>query len=87
MKLLNIFVILFLLGVVISPGIGAEAAPGNSNSIVNVSAASTDISHADLIAFVDNAVAYAKANGKETAIKEFNTLTPRIWGIENTPHR
>jgi len=72
MKLLNIFVILFFLGVVISPGICAKAAPGNNNSIASVSVASTDISHADLIAFVDNAVAYARANGKETAIKEFN---------------
>ena len=34
--------------------------------------ASAGIPHADLVAFVDNAVAYAKTNGREKAIKEFN---------------
>jgi polar amino acid transport system substrate-binding protein len=34
--------------------------------------ASAGIPHADLVAFVDNAVAYAKTNGREMAIKEFN---------------
>ena len=64
--------ILFLLGVIISPGICATAAPGNSSAKASISAASTGTSVADLIAFVDNAVAYAKANGKDKAIKEFN---------------
>jgi signal transduction histidine kinase len=72
MKLLKVCAILFFLGVVIFPGIYAEAVPGNSSSIASVSAASTGISHADLVAFVDNALAYAKTNGKDTAIKEFN---------------
>ena len=72
MKLLNVCAILFFLGGVIFPGICAEAAPGNSSSIASVSAASVGIPHADLVAFVDNALTYAKTNGKDKAIKEFN---------------
>jgi len=72
MKLLKVCAILFFLGVVIFPGICVEVTPGNNSSIASVSAASTGIPNADLIAFVDNAVAYAKTNGKEMAIKEFN---------------
>lgn len=72
MEALRVYAILFLLGAVISPGICAAAASGNNSSNASIAAASAGTSHADLIAFVDNAVAYAKANGKEMAIKEFN---------------
>ena len=72
MKLYEMCAILFLLGGVIFSGICAEAAPGNNSSIASVSAASTGMAHADLVAYIDNAVAYAKTNGKEIAIKEFN---------------
>jgi polar amino acid transport system substrate-binding protein len=39
---------------------------------VNASASATANPNADLVAFVDSAVAYAKANGKDKAIAEFN---------------
>ena len=72
MKLFEICAIVFFLGAVISPGICTEAASENNSSIGSVSTASTGMPHADLVTFVDDAVAYAKANGKEKAIEEFN---------------
>ncbi|MFB3763909.1 MAG: cache domain-containing protein [Methanotrichaceae archaeon] len=72
MEALKAFAILFLLGAVISPGICAAAASRNNSSSTSITVASAATSHADLIAFVDSAVAYAKANGKDNAIKEFN---------------
>jgi signal transduction histidine kinase len=72
MELFKVSAILFLLGAIVFPGICAAAAPGGTSSNVSISAASTSTSQTDLVAFVDNAVAYAKANGKDKAIKEFN---------------
>jgi hypothetical protein len=72
MKSFEVCTILFFLGAVIFPGICAEAAPENSSSIASLSTATTINPHADLVSFVDNAVAYARANGKEKAINEFN---------------
>jgi cytochrome c len=72
MKYFKICTILFLLGAIVSPGICAAATPGNNSANASISAASTGMPVADFIAFVDNAVAYAKANGKDKAIKEFN---------------
>jgi polar amino acid transport system substrate-binding protein len=71
MKLIEICSILFFFGAVFCIGVYAEAAPGNNDPTANA-AATTSMAQADLIAFVDNAVAYAKSNGKDKAIGEFN---------------
>lgn len=71
METIKAYAILVLLAAVISPGICAAAASGNISSNASASAAS-EAPHADLIAFVDNAIAYGKANGMEKAVKEFN---------------
>jgi signal transduction histidine kinase len=82
MNLIKISLFVFFLGTVFSLGVCADAAPGNGGATANVSAASTGLPHADLVAFVDSAVAYAKENGKEKAIKEFqnNKSTEFIKG-------
>lgn len=72
MKFLEVYVTLFFIVAAISPGICAQPAHENSSSIASASAAPAGTPHADLIAYVNNAVAYAKANGKDKAIKEFN---------------
>jgi polar amino acid transport system substrate-binding protein len=56
----------------ISFGICADVAPGTNSTTVTASASATTMPNATLVAFVDNAVAYAKANGKDKAIAEFN---------------
>lgn len=72
MKQIKISLLVFFLGVMVSLGVCADATSGNNNATVNTSVSATEMPHADLVAFVDNAVAYAKANGKDKAIKEFN---------------
>jgi signal transduction histidine kinase len=68
MKPITIALLVFFLGAMVSLGVCADAAPGNSGATVDASATA----NADLVTFVDNAVAYAKANGKDKAIVEFN---------------
>jgi polar amino acid transport system substrate-binding protein len=61
----NICLIIFLLGAIAFPSACAANAPVNNS-------ASTLTNHSDLVSFVDKAVAYAKANGKDKAIAEIN---------------
>jgi polar amino acid transport system substrate-binding protein len=56
----------------VSLGVCADATSGNNSATVTASAPATGTSSADLMAFVDSAVAYAKANGKDKAVAEFN---------------
>jgi signal transduction histidine kinase len=69
MKPIRIALLVCFLGVMVSLGVCADATSGNNNAAVTASASAP---HADLVTFVDNAVAYAKANGKDKAIGEFN---------------
>ncbi|HWQ19528.1 MAG TPA: cache domain-containing protein [Methanotrichaceae archaeon] len=62
MKSSGICTIIFLLTAAVFSGICVAADQG----------ASGGVSHADLAAFVDQAAAYAKDNGKDKAIAEFN---------------
>ncbi len=73
MKLIKTSLFIFLL-VVVSIGARADTAPENSSTAVNVSA-SMDMRHADLVAFVEEAVDYAHTNGKDRALKEFSNKT------------
>lgn len=65
MKVSNVCAIIFLLGAIVFSSASAADAP-----VDNSASASTN--HKDLVSFVDKAVAYAKANGKEKAIAEIN---------------
>lgn len=71
MENLKICLILTLLGAVIFPVLPVGAAPGDNSTNASISTTST-APHADLISFVDSAVAYAKSSGKDKAIQEFN---------------
>ncbi|MFB3765078.1 MAG: cache domain-containing protein [Methanotrichaceae archaeon] len=71
MKLIRIYLFIFLLGVIIPISVYAVAASGNNSTTMNLSAIS-GMPHADLIAFVEEAVAYAHTNGKDRALKEFS---------------
>lgn len=68
MKPIRIALLVFFLGVMVSLGVCADATSGNSNAAVTASA--TD--NTDLTAFVDSAATYAKTNGKDKSIVEFN---------------
>ncbi len=82
MKLIKMSLFVFFLGAMFSLGVCADIAPENSGATTNASAASTGLPHEDFVAFVDDAVAYAKENGKDKAIKEFqnNKSTEFIKG-------
>lgn len=72
MKQIKIALLIFFLGVMVSFGVCADSTSGSSSETANAPAAATGTPSADLVAFVDNAAAYAKEKGKDAAIKEFN---------------
>ena len=49
-------------------------APQATTPVTTTPAGTTGARYADLPGFVDAAVAYAKANGKDAALKEFNNV-------------
>jgi len=53
------------------------AQPGTPAGSATVSPQVTYTSNETLVAFVDSAAAYVKANGKEKALREFKTKTAR----------
>lgn len=73
MKLIKTSLFIFLL-IVLSIGARADAATGNNRTAMSVPAISAT-PHADLVAFVEEAVAYAHTNGKDRALKEFSNKT------------
>jgi signal transduction histidine kinase len=71
MERLKICLVLTLLGAAVFPGITLGAAPGGNSPNANISAASTP-QNANLVPFIDSAVAYVKSAGADKAIQEFN---------------
>ena len=74
MGLIKIFLFIFLLGTVIPIGVFANDDTGNSINPANISAIA-GMPHSDLVSFVEEAVAYAHANGRDRALKEFSNKT------------
>jgi signal transduction histidine kinase len=74
MEVIKISLFIFFLGILVSIGTCADIAPVNSSTALNVSA-STGMPYADLVAFVEEAAAYAHTNGKDRALKEFSNKT------------
>ncbi len=73
MELMKASLVIFLL-LVVPIGVHADTAHGNYSTAVNISSP-IGMPHDDLVNFVEEAVAYAHANGKDRALKEFSNKT------------
>jgi signal transduction histidine kinase len=68
MRLFGLCIIILLLAAIVSPSVYAQATTGS-----NTTAATAQVtSPSDLVTFVNQAVEFAKSNGKDNAIKAFN---------------